>query len=217
MNTRPGILILDRDTVAAQTLGQLLDAQGYQVHVAPGVEPALTALHQEQAHPDHASIGVMLVDQDAIGGIDLINQLHQERPSIVPIVLSAFRKVESAVAAMRLGAADYLLKPIVECELLDAVQRAAQRHLLLVEHATTQEEIVGQPLDESPREIERTQADGDWHPMPLSEAMKGPERRILLSALEANDWNRGETAKQLDINRTTLYKKIRLHRLDEPA
>ena len=47
--------------------------------------------------------------------------------------------------------------------------------------------------------------------------MKAPERRILLSALQANDWNRGETAKQLDINRTTLYKKIRLHRLDEPA
>ena len=53
--------------------------------------------------------------------------------------------------------------------------------------------------------------------MPLSEAMKAPEREILLAALEANGWNRGETAKQLDINRTTLYKKIRQHRLDEPA
>ena len=58
--------------------------------------------------------------------------------------------------------------------------------------------------------------EGGWHPMPLSEAMEAPERAILLAALEANDWNRQETARQLDINRTTLYKKIKHYRLDEP-
>ena len=45
--------------------------------------------------------------------------------------------------------------------------------------------------------------------MPLVEALKEPERRILLRALEANDWNRSVTAEQLDINRTTLYKKMK--------
>ncbi|MEO1237448.1 MAG: helix-turn-helix domain-containing protein, partial [Planctomycetota bacterium] len=55
-----------------------------------------------------------------------------------------------------------------------------------------------------------------WTPMPLTQALQEPERRIVLAALEANGWNRQETARQLDINRTTLYKKIKQFRLDEP-
>ncbi|MEM8494781.1 MAG: helix-turn-helix domain-containing protein [Planctomycetota bacterium] len=47
--------------------------------------------------------------------------------------------------------------------------------------------------------------------------MLEPERRILKAALDANDWNRSETARQLGIDRTTLYKKIRKFRLDEPG
>ncbi|MEL6797763.1 MAG: helix-turn-helix domain-containing protein, partial [Planctomycetota bacterium] len=46
-------------------------------------------------------------------------------------------------------------------------------------------------------------------PMPLAAALREPERRILLRALEANDWNRQATADQLEINRTTLYKKMK--------
>lgn len=57
--------------------------------------------------------------------------------------------------------------------------------------------------------------DGHWEPMPLVEALKEPERRILLAALEANDWNRQKTAEALDINRTTLYKKMKAFGLDE--
>ncbi|MEK6703365.1 MAG: sigma-54 dependent transcriptional regulator [Planctomycetota bacterium] len=49
-----------------------------------------------------------------------------------------------------------------------------------------------------------------WKPMLLEEAMKDPERRILLRALKANAWNRQKTAEQLGINRTTLYKKLKV-------
>ena len=56
-----------------------------------------------------------------------------------------------------------------------------------------------------------------WTPMPLSQAMEDPERRIVLAALEANQWNRQATAKELSINRTTLYKKIRQYALDQPT
>ncbi|MFW6032820.1 MAG: sigma 54-interacting transcriptional regulator, partial [Phycisphaeraceae bacterium] len=58
---------------------------------------------------------------------------------------------------------------------------------------------------------------GGWRPTALAEAMEEPERQILLAALEANAWNRQETAAELGINRTTLYKKIKQYRLDEPA
>lgn len=51
--------------------------------------------------------------------------------------------------------------------------------------------------------------DHAWVPMTLSEAMLEPERRFVLKALEANDWNRQQTADILGINRTTLYKKMK--------
>ena len=51
-------------------------------------------------------------------------------------------------------------------------------------------------------------------PMPLETALQGPERRIIEAALQRNDWNRQATAAELDINRTTLYKKMRKYRLD---
>ena len=51
----------------------------------------------------------------------------------------------------------------------------------------------------------------------LKQALSGPEREIIRAALEMNDWNRQETAKSLDINRTTLYKKMKRYGLeDEP-
>jgi DNA-binding NtrC family response regulator len=49
----------------------------------------------------------------------------------------------------------------------------------------------------------------------LSEALEGPERQIILDVLRANDWNRNETADQLGINRTTLYKKMKRLGIDE--
>ncbi|MEO1583394.1 MAG: sigma-54 dependent transcriptional regulator [Planctomycetota bacterium] len=55
-----------------------------------------------------------------------------------------------------------------------------------------------------------------WDPMPLAEALREPERRILLRALKANGWNRQQTADQLEINRTTLYKKMKSLGIDEP-
>ncbi|HVX83735.1 MAG TPA: sigma-54 dependent transcriptional regulator [Phycisphaerae bacterium] len=55
-----------------------------------------------------------------------------------------------------------------------------------------------------------------WKPTPLKTAIEGPEKQILLAALKANDWNRQLTAEQLDINRTTLYKKMKRYGLDLP-
>ena len=51
-------------------------------------------------------------------------------------------------------------------------------------------------------------------PMPLQQALEAPERRIIEAALKRNNWNRQATAAELDINRTTLYKKMRKYRLD---
>lgn len=44
---------------------------------------------------------------------------------------------------------------------------------------------------------------------PLKEALKNPERQIIQHALERAGWNRKKAAADLDINRTTLYNKMR--------
>ena len=51
--------------------------------------------------------------------------------------------------------------------------------------------------------------DAPWTPRPLEDALREPERRIILRALKANAWNRQKTADDLKINRTTLYKKMK--------
>ncbi len=56
--------------------------------------------------------------------------------------------------------------------------------------------------------------DTPWTPTPLEDALREPERRIILKALAANDWNRQKTADDLKINRTTLYKKMRTLGID---
>jgi DNA-binding NtrC family response regulator len=55
-----------------------------------------------------------------------------------------------------------------------------------------------------------------YEPVTLKDALAEPEKRIIQSALRANDWNRQVTAEQLGINRTTLYKKMKRYGLDQP-
>ena len=50
--------------------------------------------------------------------------------------------------------------------------------------------------------------------MALADALQEPERQIILAALEANNWNRQLTAEMLQINRTTLYKKMKRFKLE---
>ncbi|HLL90567.1 MAG TPA: sigma-54 dependent transcriptional regulator [Tepidisphaeraceae bacterium] len=52
------------------------------------------------------------------------------------------------------------------------------------------------------------------NPLPLESALELPERVIIQKALKRNAWNRQATAAELEINRTTLYKKMRKYRLD---
>ena len=53
---------------------------------------------------------------------------------------------------------------------------------------------------------------------PVVTSQLEPEKRIIVQALQAFHWNRQETARVLDINRTTLYKKMKKYNLliDEP-
>ncbi|NLW83792.1 MAG: sigma-54-dependent Fis family transcriptional regulator [Phycisphaerae bacterium] len=58
---------------------------------------------------------------------------------------------------------------------------------------------------------------GRYRGQSLKKALEGPERAFLRAALEAHHWNRQDTSKALDINRTTLYKKMKYYGLEEEA
>jgi DNA-binding NtrC family response regulator len=61
---------------------------------------------------------------------------------------------------------------------------------------------------------------GGWMPtvpMALDEALREPEKQIILAALRRHDFNRQATSDELKINRTTLYKKMRAYGLDGPG
>src|SRR6185312_4294687 len=64
-----------------------------------------------------------------------------------------------------------------------------------------------------PRPERRKSAADALPPLPLEAALQQPERLIIEAALQRNQWNRQATAAELDINRTTLYKKMRKHGL----
>lgn len=77
-------------------------------------------------------------------------------------------------------------------------------------HMTETGDSIGKGSREGGRSPDQESGeDAPWTPMPLEEALRDPERRILLRALNANGWNRQKTADQLRINRTTLYKKMK--------
>jgi DNA-binding NtrC family response regulator len=60
---------------------------------------------------------------------------------------------------------------------------------------------------------EQIQQQSSYQPMSLKQALAEPEKNIIRKALEANHWNRQETAKALQINRTTLFKKMKQYGL----
>jgi len=60
---------------------------------------------------------------------------------------------------------------------------------------------------------EQSQHTEKYKAMSLKEALAEPEKKVIRQALEANGWNRQATAKALDINRTTLFKKMKQYGL----
>jgi DNA-binding NtrC family response regulator len=106
-------------------------------------------------------------------------------------------------------------------ELANIVERA----VVLTQHQTLSiDDLPQHVVDNEPHALltntggtSHVDDDSPWEPTPLSEAILEPERRIILKALRANEWNRQETARQLSINRTTLYKKMKQHGIDRMA
>jgi len=143
----------------------------------------------------------------------------RERPGDIPLLAQSFlaryaaeygRALQgiSAEALARLCAGSW---PGNVRQLENAVERA----VLLARGAWIQPEDLGNELAQSILQAGRpAPASASYRPpMRLREALEEPERRILIEALELNDWSRQRTAAMLGINRTTLFNKMRKYAL----
>ncbi len=115
------ILLVEDEKLLRESLAQLLTEEGYEVvQAGDGKEAYDLAL----ARPfDLVLTDVRMPNMD---GITLLGHLQQAAPQTPVVVLTAFGTVESAVAAMRSGAADYLLKPVQFEDVLLRVRRALE-------------------------------------------------------------------------------------------
>jgi DNA-binding NtrC family response regulator len=115
MKSAPGILIIDDDAGVRNILSSAL-ADNYAVQVASTGEEGLR--HYEQVRPDVVLLDVLLPE---MSGLSVLRALRKQSTSTPVIMMTAFPQVHTAIEAIKLGASDYLEKPLnpqrVVCEI----------------------------------------------------------------------------------------------------
>lgn len=129
-NSQYKLLVIDDELGVRQSLTAYLEDSGFQVYDAPDASIGL-ALFQELL-PDLVITDLSMPD---INGLVLLQQIHDILPSAPVIVISGAGVMGDVVQALRLGATDYLIKPIVDMEVLVmAVYKSLERRQLLVDN-----------------------------------------------------------------------------------
>ena len=130
------ILIVDDEAAQREMAGGFLRKQGFDVALAGSGAEALALLRREP-------VDLLLTDQrmPGISGLDLLAGARAMNPELPVIVMTAYGNVESAVAAMKAGATDYLAKPVDLDTLLHLVRKAHERQSLLVENRELKERL----------------------------------------------------------------------------
>jgi two-component system response regulator AtoC len=116
----PHLLLVDDDPEALEWLSELAKAEGFSVAQADSLRAA--RIHMSRLQPDILLTDLQLPDGK---GVDLVADLEQ-RESTEVVMITGHASVESAVEALRLGATDYMVKP-VDVERLKAILRRVPR------------------------------------------------------------------------------------------
>ena len=122
-STLGSILVVDDEPDVRRVVGLVLQKAGYEVLEAADGEQAIEALKSGE---DPLLLKVILTDIRMPGrdGVSLVKYLLQEWPSKRIIVLTGFPNLDMALGFLKLGAIDYLVKPVEEDRLLAAVAKA---------------------------------------------------------------------------------------------
>src|SRR5207244_10867029 len=123
MQQRPNqVLVIDDDEAAREILVELLGRIGFHAFAAPDGKVGLEWLAGAAAPPQAVLLDLRMPGLD---GFEVLRRYREEGGTAPVIALSAMDEKEAVVKAMRLGASDYLVKPIEPEELKEAIERCA--------------------------------------------------------------------------------------------
>jgi DNA-binding NtrC family response regulator len=134
----PKVLIVDDEPTICRACEKILSREGYSVKVAYSGKQALAMLEQE-------SFDILFTDlkMAEMGGMELLETLRQRFPDLVPVVITGYATISSAVETMKLGAFDYLPKPFTPDEMAAVAKKAWEKKQNLIEiRAITQGDAI---------------------------------------------------------------------------
>jgi two-component system response regulator PilR (NtrC family) len=130
------ILVVDDERSMQEFLEILLRKEGYEVATAGDVDGALVALES-----DDYDLVISDIQMPGKSGLDLLRAIRAAQPDALVIMITAFATTETAIAAMKEGAYDYLTKPFKVDEIRLVVQKALEKKLLASENARLRHEL----------------------------------------------------------------------------
>ena len=130
------ILVVDDERSMREFLEILLRKEGYDVTTAGDVDGALMALASDD-------FDLVITDMQMPGrsGLDLLRGIREAQADALVVMITAFATTETAIAAMKEGAYDYLTKPFKVDEIKLVVQKALEKKLLSSENARLRSEL----------------------------------------------------------------------------
>ncbi|MEK6629686.1 MAG: sigma-54 dependent transcriptional regulator [Acidobacteriota bacterium] len=130
------ILVIDDEEIMRDVLEALLTREGYQVRLATG---GVEGLDLARSVPiDAAIVDVMMPGMD---GLTVLDHLKTIDDDIAVIMITAFASVDTAVAAMKRGAFDYITKPFKNDEVLVVIRNAVERRRLMAENVVLRQNL----------------------------------------------------------------------------
>jgi len=139
MRRNGSILVVDDEDIMREILEKLLTREGYHVRVASSGEEGLELA---KSFPfDAVIIDVMMPGMDGLTLLEELKKLDDELPTLM---VTAFASVETAIAAMKRGAFDYITKPFKNDEVLVVVRNAVERRQLVAENAALRQNLQAQ-------------------------------------------------------------------------
>jgi two-component system response regulator HydG len=133
------ILIVDDDSAHLNMLQTVLNSLGHKVESAMDGEDAIRIVREKPC-----DLILMDVRMTHIGGMEALRQIKGFNPSIPVIIMTAYSSVGTAVEAMKLGAYDYLTKPLNLDELAIIIDRALDHLRLTLENRSLKEKVASQ-------------------------------------------------------------------------
>ena len=125
------ILVVDDEVGIRELLSEILTDEGYDVHLAENAEAARA--FRSQHRPDLVLLDIWMPDTD---GVTLLKEWAGGGQLTMPVVMmSGHGTIDTAVEATRLGATDFLEKPVALAKLIDTVNKAIKRGVPLPRRA----------------------------------------------------------------------------------